>query len=363
MSLLDAHYSDVREQRGYDEVPAGIGGLPAAYCRERFAFTDAADEVAGATPAETLISVGISPTGAPHVGTLGQIESAVAFQRAGFDVQVVLADQVVYNARGTSLAALTDLAKRYASFIRERGFDPEAGDLLTQSETPSILSAAFRLAPDYDPDRESDGDDGEAAGNDAGRPGDDETTRADHDPTAFEEALDAAYEDVTVPSEATAFSTNLCGLLLAADSIAPLLSGGYERVVLVLGADNVGFGPDIDAVRADAGVAGSIVGLYSHLVPGVDGTPKMSKSIPGSSINLRMSPADVRERVRDPSLDAPEPDESVVFQMLRHASPFRGEERAALRGACANDTERWTGAVAEYADYLAEAAEMWQQTE
>jgi len=359
MSLLDAHYSDVREQRGYDEVPAGIGGLPAAYCRERFAFTDAADELADATPAETLISVGISPTGAPHVGTLGQIESATAFQRAGFDVQVVLADQVVYNSCGTSLAALTGLAERYAAFVRERGFDPGAGDLLVQSETPPILATAFRLAPHYDPDgasQEGGGEDGEAVG-------DDDETSDDDDPTAFEEALDAAYEDVTIPSGASAFSKKLCGLLLAADSIAPLLDGEYDRVVLVLGADNVGFGSNIDAVRADAGVAGSVVGLYSRLVGGVDGTPKMSKSIPGSSVHLGMPPGEVRERVRDPALDAPEPDESVVFQMVCHASPFGGDERAALREACANDTGRWDEAVEAYADYLAGAAEAWQRTE
>lgn len=348
MSLLDAHYSDVREQRGYDAVEGAIGDLSAAYCQQRFAFTDAAGAVAAATPAETLISVGISPTGPPHVGTLGQIQSAIDFQRAGFDVQVVLADQVVYNARGTSLAELNDLAERYASFVHERGFDPGAGDLLIQSETPSILSTAFRLAPDYDPDGES---------------GDEGAETEDHDPTAFEETLEAAYEDVETPDEASAFSQQLCGLLLAADTIAPLRSGDYERVVLVLGADNVGFGPTIDAVRTDAGVSGSVLGLYSHLVPGVDDTPKMSKSIPGSSIDLAMAPAEVREYVHDPALDASDPQDSVVFQMLRHASPFSGEERAALREACANGTERWDAAVEEYADYLAEAAEMWQRTE
>ena len=40
--MLDAHNSAVREQRGYDGVTGGIGGLSGAYCRERFAFTDSA---------------------------------------------------------------------------------------------------------------------------------------------------------------------------------------------------------------------------------------------------------------------------------------------------------------------------------
>jgi len=133
--------------------------------------------------------------------------------------------------------------------------------------------------------------------------------------------------------------------------------------VLALGADNVGFGRTIDALRAEAGVDGSVVGLYSHLVPGVDGTPKMSKSIPGSSLHFGMAPEELRERVRDPALDAADPAASVVYRMLRHASPFSGEERAALRAACAADDERWSAAVAEYADYLAETAREWQRTE
>ncbi|PSQ49141.1 hypothetical protein BRD19_04725 [Halobacteriales archaeon SW_7_65_23] len=342
MSLLDAHNSGVREQRGYDGVTEGIGDLSAAYCRERFAFTDSAAALAAATPADTLVSVGISPTGEPHVGTLGQLESAIAFQEAGFDVQVILADQVVYNARGGSLSALTDLAERYAAFLRERGFDPEEGELVIQSESFGVLSTAFRLAPEYDP-----GADGPAA---------------EHEPTAFEEALAAAYEDVELPDGASAFSEQLCGLLLAADTVGPLQSGEYERVVLALGADNVGFGRSIDALRAKAGVEGSVVGLYSHLVPGVDGTPKMSKSIPESSLHLGMAPDDLRKRVRDPALDAADPAESVVYGMVRHASPFSGEERAALREARAADDERWSDAVEEYADYLAETAREWQRT-
>jgi tryptophanyl-tRNA synthetase len=350
MSLLDDHYSDVREQRGYDAVDGAIGGLSAAYCRQRFAFTSSADALAGATPADTLVSVGISPTGPPHVGTLCQIQSALDFRRAGFDVQVVLADQVVNTVHGTPLSAVTALAERYAAFVRERGFDPDRGRLLIQSRTPAILATAFRLAPAYDPD---DGGDG------------------DHEPTAFEEALDAAYDEITLPDGATEFSRQLAGLLLAADAIAPLRGacdgdatrdGGYDQVVLVLGADNAGFERRIDDLRADAGVEGSVHGLYTRLVAGVDGTPKMSKSIPGSSIHLAMPPDRVRDLVLDPALDAAAPAESTVSQMLRHASLHDGADVAALREACTDGDERWTEAVREYADYLAAAARVWQGT-
>jgi len=343
MSLLEQHERTVREQRGYDAVDGPIGDLPASYCRQRFAFASSADALAAATPAETLVSVGISPTGPPHVGTLGQIQSAVDFQRAGFDVQVIVADQVVYNARGTPMGTLTEQAERYVAFARERGVDPGAGRLLIQSETPSILRTAFALAPAYDPD--GDGDEGSDGG---------------HEPTAFETARDAAYDDADLPDGAPAFSQQLCGLLLAADAVSPLRDGGYDRVVLVLGADNVGFERNIDTVREAAGIDGSVEGLYTRLVAGVDDTPKMSKSVPGSSIHLGMAPEEIRGLVRDPALDAADPDESVAFQMLRHASPYAGAELAELRDACAADSERWTDAVRGYADYLTEAAKQWQ---
>lgn len=348
MSLLERHERTVREQRGYDAVAGPIGDLPASYCRQRFAFASSADALAAATPAETLLSVGISPTGPPHVGTLGQIQSAIDFQRAGFDVQVLVADQVVYNARGTPMGTLTERAERYAAFARERGFDPGAGRLLIQSETPSILRTAFTLAPAYDPDGDGDEEsDGDAGG---------------HEPTAFETALDAAYDDADLPDGAPAFSQQLCGLLLAADAVSPLRDGSYDRVVLVLGADNVGFERNVDAVREAAGIDGSVEGLYTRLVAGVDDTPKMSKSIPGSSIHLGMAPGEIRDLVRDPTLDAADPDESVVFQMLRHASPHAGAELADLRDACAADSEQWRDAISGYVDYLTEAAKQWQAT-
>jgi tryptophanyl-tRNA synthetase len=315
--------------------------LPASYARNRFAFAGDADAVERSTPDETLVSVGISMTGTPHVGTLGQIQSAVDLQRAGFDVQLVIADLVVYNAGGADIETVRARAERYREFALEMGFDPERGSLYTQDQARDVLHTGFLLARDYDPD--------------AGGEQRDEQT-------AFEAALDAAYEDVDSSSDATAFSRDLCGLLLVADSVHPLRTGAYERVVLALGADNDGLARRADAVRERAGIDGSVVGLYSRLVDGIDDTPKMSKSVPGSSVHLDMAPDTIREHVRDPALDADRPEESVVFQMMRHASPYAGETLDDLHAACADDAERWPEAVREYADYLTDAAETWQGT-
>lgn len=341
MSQLEAHYEAVRDRRDYDAVDASLGDLPASYARHRFAFTEDVDELRSSSPDETLVSVGISMTGTPHVGTLGQIQSAVDLQRAGFDVQLVIADLVVYNAGGADIEMVRARAERYREFALEMGFDPERGRLYTQDEARDVLHTGFLLARDYDPD--------------AGGEQRDE-------PTAFEAALDAAYDDVDSPSDATEFSRDLCGLLLVADSVHPLRAEAYERVVLALGADNDGLARRGDAVRERAGIDGSVVGLYSRLVDGIDDTPKMSKSVPGSSVHLGMAPETIREHVRDSALDADRPEESVVFQMMRHASPYAAATLDDLHAACADDAERWSEAVREYADYLTEAAETWRGT-
>lgn len=337
---LESHYEQVSAQRGYDAVDVGIGDCSASACRRRFAFTEDASTLVDATPAETVVSVGISLTGTPHVGTLGQIATAVELQRAGFDVQLLLADLVVYNGRGLDLGAARDRARRYAALARTLGFDEGSGRIQTQSRTPDVLHSAFLLAPDYT----------------------DEQHEPDYDPTAFETALAAAYEGVEPPSDASELSQRLVGLLLVADNVHPLLKSEYERVLLVLGADNVGLAREIDAVRARAGVAGSVDGLFTRLVGGLDGVPKMSKSIPGSDIHLDVAPDRIREFVCDPALDADRPVESLPYQMIRLVSPFSNDRLTALKRACADDSSEWAAGRREYAQYLAGLARTWRRT-
>ncbi|WP_255149968.1 hypothetical protein [Halorarius halobius] len=273
--MLDAHYEQVRRTRGYDPVEVAVGGLSVEAAHRRFAFVEDADALAAATPAETLVSVGVSLTGTPHVGTVGQLATAVTLQRAGFDVQLVLADLVVYNSRGVDLQTVQTRAARYRTLARECGFDPAEGRLVVQSEDPDLARTAFLLAPDYTGER----------------------AEPEYDPTAFEKRLDAAYDDVDPGDDVSDLSGELAGLLLVADTVRPLMDDDYERVLLVGGADNVGLARELDAVRARADVAGEIVGLYTRLVPGRDGAPKMSKSLPGSDVNLAMSPGRIREAV------------------------------------------------------------------
>lgn len=342
MSLLEDHYRSVREWPEYDDVDRSIGWLSPRASRHRFVFTDDRRSLTEATPADTLVSVGISMTGAPHVGTLGQIRSTIRLQQVGFDVQLVLADLVVYNGRGADLPSVQRLARHYRAFALAVGFDADRGSILLQSEAQDYHTTAFRLARHYDPSMQG--------------------AETDHEPTALQDALSAAYEAADVSSTATAFSQDLVGLLLAADTLHPLLADGYDRVVLCLGADNVGLADRIETVRAASGIGGDVVGLYTRLVAGRNGVPKMAKSIHGSSIDLSMAPDRVRMLVHAIGLDDRRSRRRAVHGMMRLVSPYSGAELTELAADCVHATAGWSDAVTEYAEYLASCARTWRAT-
>lgn len=337
--MLQDHYRHVRERRGYDPVTDPVLGLQGRFCRRRFAFTTDGAALAAVQPADTLVSTGISMTGPPHAGTLAQLRTALACQRAGVDVQLVLADLVVWSTRDTHLSSVRHLAEQYRRYAIARGFDERFGRIQIQSETPAVLETALRVARDYDP----------------------ATRSAPFERrTAFERTLEAAYADVGHSNSGTAFAEGLVRLLLIADTLHPLRTGGAETVVLVLGADNVGLARTINAAREAAGFDGAVIGLYTRLVPGLAGVPKMSKSIPRSNLTLGMAANRLRERVREigepPSPECP----TCLAEMVEQASPYRPPAPPSTdRG----EETTWCQAVETVGAWLAEQARLWSQTE
>lgn len=339
--LLRDHYRALRENRGFERADINIGDVSATEIEQTFAFADRGRAFASHVNAgePTLITSGISMTGPPHVGTLGQILTAIQLQEAGLDVQLVVADLPAYLASGRELNEVRTLAGRYQSFVLDCGFDERAGVLRTQLDAPGVLRTALLLSCYYDPenDTEDDGDEPEQ--------------------TAFESELAAAYESVETPGvETPQFADNQAGLLLVADTLHPLVSGGYEHVCFVGGADNAGLSGFFRSVLDESPYVGTVSGLYTRLVPGLAGYPKMSKSLPHSRISLGDDPATVREQI----LTADEgTDESIVLEMMRIASPYTPEELDEIRGTHDRDTSEWSTAKRDYADFLADAAEAW----
>ena len=347
---LIEYYRTLREDRDFEPMDYSLVDLPESYVQQTFACAESGRAFAEGVEDNdrSLVTIGVTPTGAPHVGTLGQLLTAIRFQRAGFDVQVVIADLAAYNAAGHNLETVRKRAQQYESFARALGFDPNEGILRTQEGDLEALHSAQLLARYYGEYDEV--DDTKADDNDVN----------DFEPTAFEEDLESVYKDVDTPGEATtSFAYQLVGLLLVTDSLHPVIAEGYENVALIVGADNAGLAGHFVEVLKRSPWEANVAGLYTKLVGGLNGYPKLSKSLPDSRFTLADDPETIRRSIFDPQIDADDSEASIPFQMMRLASEYEPEELDRLADVCTDDGEMWTEAKHDYAEYLVGVAELW----
>lgn len=347
MSRLADHYSAVRERNGYDLVSA-VEGTDLdwlAGLERRFVAVDGRETVAAALDRPTLVCAGVGMTGPPHLGTVGQVLTAIELQAAGLDVQFVLADLEPYHA-GADWDRVRTLAERYRAFALDLGFDPDRGALRTQSEAREVMATGHRLARYYAPEA---WDDGVEYGETDWR-------------QAVEDLYDAGADDGDEsnggPSSGAADAHS--AVLHGADFLHPLAEEGYDQVVIALGIDEHGLTPWTRRFRDAAPVSGAVAGLHTRLVPGFGDVPKMSKSV-AAGVSLDASPEAVRERVAT-APDGEGPAESTAFQAMCLASRYGSGDLARLEAACEAGGEEWAAARRAYADFVAGLAERWRAT-
>ncbi|QLH76442.1 hypothetical protein HZS55_03605 [Halosimplex rubrum] len=360
MTSLPDHYETVRERDDYEPVEGAVGPVPAAE-RRRFVAVDDGGVLTRTDERRTLVATGVGMTGPPHLGTVGQFLTAVALQEAGLDVQFVIADLEPYHS-GVPLDRVRALAERYRAFALDLGFDPDRGRLRTQSEAREVMHTAQLLAPYYDPeawDEGRDAGDGDAAAD------------ADPPPTEWERAVREAYEAADGEQGPATAAVERSGptseaadyhsaVLHGADFLHPLYAGDYEQLVLQLGVDERHLTRMTRRFRDAAPVEGGVAGLYTRMLPGFDGTPKMAKSIPGSGVSLAMAPAEIRDRIGGDS--GGDPARSPVFGAMCLASHYDAERLDRLEAACEAGGDEWDRAKAAYAEFVVGLAERWRAT-
>lgn len=345
MARLASHYESIRDEFDYDRPDVDIGSLPAELVDRAFsATTDAAAlRAADAGDSDTKFIASAGLTGTPHVGTVAQMFAVKRLDEAGFDTEFLIADYEKYAGSGRDLDVVRDLAEDYATFLDRIGYE---GEVRTQYDAEGVMHTAFRLAPywETDPDFE-----------------------IDVDLTPWETELKAAYEADQVELEdasgGTEFGRNLTGLLCLADFLHPSLAEGYDQAVFVLGVDEHALCEYNDYFVEDSPFDPAFEGLFTRMVRGLDGYPKMSKTIPGSGIKMDMSPGEVRRLVREADEGVHDaPAESPVYQMMCLVSDYDADRLAELEAACRDGGDAWAAAREEYADYLAGLAAKWPES-
>lgn len=341
MSALPDHYEALREAFDYDRPAVDVGDLDSGVVERAFAATTDENALRETDDRETLFVASAGLSGTPHVGTVAQMFAVKRLHEAGFDTEFLLADYEKYAAGGRDLGVVRDLADDYRAFLDGIGYE---GRVRTQYDATDVMQTAFRLAPHVDPD---------------------DAPEFDVEPTQWVEALQDAYEhDRDGPddeAQTTGFGGDVASLLCLADFAHPTLADGYDQTVFVLGVDEHALVLANRHYLADSPIDAAFEGLFTRMVPGLDGYPKMAKTIPGSGITMDQGPEEVRRLVRKAAAedgDVP-PEASTVYAMQCLVSEHDAAELADLAAACREGGEAWDAAVDAYADYLADLSRAW----
>lgn len=203
----------------------------------------------------TLFSAGVGLNSAPHLLTIAQLINLIRLQNIGFQTQVVLGDLDVILARKDTNPH-DKLANKYKNFLIKLGYNLAQGIIRTQYEATTVARNLLLMSP-Y-------------------------VSEADFD-YVKEDLIDYYAGSI---NNVIDFPTRISYLLMVSDFISPIMDQNYDRTVVCCGIDESKYAIWANNVLQRMGLAGNVSGLFTGITQGLNGYPKMSKSIPESCIFL-----------------------------------------------------------------------------
>ncbi|MNM49214.1 tryptophanyl-tRNA synthetase [compost metagenome] len=279
---------------------------------------------------QSIITTGVGLSGSPHIGTLSQILRTIYLQQAGFTVQFVLGDLDSYNARNQSMSVLEERADKYTILIRELGFDTEKGILRSQNLRNDVLKTAYLIS----------------------------NCLTDQDFLEAEEDLSDLYKKKGIYS-GIQFPVKQAILLMVADFVDLGMHHNFKQVLVMLGLEEHLYVLLARKVIERMGIPMKLSALYSRIVKGLNGYPKMSKSIKGSGITVEMSEDEIMDLIMNREGEYCNPWDSVVYQMMCSVSYYNSSELENLEKKCALKSTEWQKAKRDYAEVLIEICKKW----
>jgi tryptophanyl-tRNA synthetase len=313
-----------------DSFPAML-----APCARRFARNDLAE--AALKAANLQVVTGFGPTNAPTAGTLSVMIGIIELQQLlRAPITVVISDLGAWNSRNVAWADLCHYRDRMRRFLIELGFDEQYGTIRTHLDE-SNLTRAGRIARYL--------------------------TFADFDEHK-EEFLELYGSHGLLGS---GVGVLVDALYTVADILQPI-ERGADAVLMVSGLEESYFANlarlvlDRQAESSPGlGWTGKVGAVYFRVVRGLDGYPKMSKSIPASSIHVGLTSDEIAEKIRTER----EEDQAAIMDAVDLASGWSKPDRDAALDAFRERAARpaaWRDIKERYVETFAGFARAWRET-
>jgi len=288
-----------------------------------------------------IATTGFGLSGVPHMGTLSQILRAIRLQQASIPVQIVLGDLDAYNGKNISLERTQELANQYRVYILNLGFDSSAPNILrSQYDALTTLRVSYLIGHYMD--------DGMFA--------------------KVEEDLHDFYSTQGKVDPVMSYRRKLSLNLMIADFLELLVRDNFDAVLVFLGIDEhryVNFGHQTlkqCSVENPSWFDGKHYGaLYSSIIRGLHGYPKMSKSFPQSGITVDMSREEISNLIEFGEVPTQFPETNVIYQMISSVSLYDNEQIREAYEECRKQSELWSMIKRDYAKHLYQLCQKWHE--
>lgn len=304
----------------------------------RFTHLDGADALlSSASAGQLAVVTGFGPTNAPTAGTLSVMLGAVEVQRAlGVPSTIAISELGAWNSRNVPWRLLEAVRDQMTGFLTAIGFDAAAGTLRSHLDHGNLVRAGklarFLTREDF----------------------------LDH-----QEDLLALYESHGLLGSEVGLMVD--GLYTVADILGPAEQGA-SRILMLAGFEEAYFTAlarlaltrQAAAGELSLGWKAEIGALYFRVLEGLGGYPKMSKSIPASSIHLGMRVDDLAERI----LAVDEPSQPALLSAIELSSAWDERRLVDARTAYAarrREPAAWQQIKDDFLATFSDFARLWRE--
>lgn len=303
----------------------------------RFSHEDEAGIVLAPGLSDLHVVTGFGPTNAPTAGTLSVMIGVIELQRLlGVPMTVIVSELGAWNSRNVAWDDLLQVRDQMLAFLRAIGFDETTGELRTHLHEGN-LTRAGRISRYLTP----------------------------ADLSEHREDLNELYDAHGLLGGEVGLTVDT--LYTVADVLGPAETG-TGNILMVSGMEEAYFTQLARIILQRQAAAGDLTlgwdarigAVYFRVIGGLDGYPKMSKSIPTSAIHLGMNADDLSTRILS---DAPS-DQLPLLDAINLASGWNDVQlRAAMEAYDLRNVSPsgWARTKSAYLETFIEYADIWKR--
>lgn len=321
-----------KEIRNYDygdvqssEVNFGLGKYNAKSMRRHFICHSNGDKFSQSLDSgkKGIVTTGFGMSGKPHLGTISQIIKICDLNRHGINTQVVLGDLDTHNSRNQPFEEARAYAESFDNFIRSIGYVPSTNNILRdQYSYPEITRTAYLISKHI----------------------------TDLDFEEAEEDNAEAYENAGIYN-GWSFPMKQALALMIADFVYLHQNDGYNHVMVMLGFEEHKYVDMATKVIKRMDLDLDISGVYSRVIKGLSGFPKMSKSLAGSAIDVSTPLPEIYKLLQSENRITEDPRENSTFLIMEQVSFFSNDKMREIEEVyhCGSD-DAWADVISAYID-------------